>query len=177
MMNELLNVMNVIQNTRHDWLNKIQLIKAYISLGKLDQAERVINEIILDTQNEARLSNMKLPQFAVMLLTHNWGKYAFKIEYEIVDNVRTDLVDDAVLTNWTRSFFDELNRCANPLFENHLYITLEQFDDHIHFQFHYNGLLENSSQLIEWLANEKSFPNAIRIPEITDSEMVIDVFF
>ncbi|MCJ8006961.1 Spo0B C-terminal domain-containing protein [Lederbergia wuyishanensis] len=171
------DILNVIQNTRHDWLNRIQLIKAYISLGKLDQAERVINEIILDTQNEARLTNMKLPQFAAMLLTHNWGKYAFKIEYEILDNIRTDYIDDIALTNWTRSFFDELNRCANPLFENHLYITIEQRDAQIYFQFHFNGSFENSSDIIGWLKEEKSFPNDVNIQEITDSEMVIDVFF
>lgn len=175
MMNELLNVINVIQNTRHDWLNRIQLIKAYISLGKLDQAERVINEIILDTQNEAKLTNMKLPQFAVILLTHNWGKYAFKIEYEIVDNIRTDLVEDTVLTNWTQAFFDELHRSANPLSENYLYITLEQRNDNIHFQYHYSGLLDHPSQLIGWLTEEKSFPKDITIQEVNDSELVIDV--
>jgi len=176
-MSEQLNVIDVIQNTRHDWLNRIQLIKSYISLGKLDQADRVINGIILDTQNEARLTNMQLPQFAVLLLTHNWGKRAFRIEYEILDNFQSNLLDDTLLSNWTRDFFDELDRCANPLYENQLYITVELLNDHVHFLFHYNGWLENPSKIIGWLTNEEKYPYATNIQEINDSEMVVDVFF
>jgi len=109
-------------------------------------------------------------------LTHNWGKHAFRIEYEILDNFRSVLLDDRLLSNWIREFFEVLNQSANPLYENNLYITLELVNDQIHLLFHYNGSLVGPSDIISWLKEKEGNPFFTNIQELSDSEMVVDVF-
>jgi len=40
----------LLRHARHDWLNKIQLIKGNMSIGKMDRVEAIIEEIIMDAQ-------------------------------------------------------------------------------------------------------------------------------
>ena len=44
-----------LRQTRHDWLNRIQIIKGNLELNKIDRVKGIIDEIIIETQNEARL--------------------------------------------------------------------------------------------------------------------------
>ena len=39
----------VLRQTRHDWLNKIQIIKGNLELNKIDRVKGYIEEIIIET--------------------------------------------------------------------------------------------------------------------------------
>ena len=68
-MSENLTINEVFQYIRHDWLNRIQIIKGNIALGKMEQAEQVLDDIVMDMQQEIRLTNLRLPEFTELLLT------------------------------------------------------------------------------------------------------------
>ncbi|MBS4176206.1 Spo0B C-terminal domain-containing protein [Lederbergia citrea] len=176
-MNEKCNMIEVLQHTRHDWLNRLQLIKGNIELGKIEQAKRIINEIVLDTQHEARLTNLKLPEFASMLLTHNWSGHSFRIEYEIVDDLQVSQLDDKLLANWMHRFFRELDDAVHPLYENHLYITIEPLDNKVLFLFHCNGVIKDSSALEQWLRSEHRHAEKVEIRVVSKSEIVVEAIF
>ena len=57
------NTVDILRHVRHDWLNKLQLIKGNLDLDKIDQAHRIIEEIIIEAQNETKLSNLNIPKF------------------------------------------------------------------------------------------------------------------
>ena len=63
-MNEKWSIIEVFQHTRHDWLNRLQLIKGNIALGKIEQAEQIMDDITMDMRQENRLTNLQMPDFA-----------------------------------------------------------------------------------------------------------------
>ena len=42
------NTVEVLRHARHDWLNKLQLIKGNLDLNELDRAKEIINEIVIE---------------------------------------------------------------------------------------------------------------------------------
>lgn len=38
-----------LRQTRHDWLNKIQIIKGNLELNRIDRVKGIIDEIIVET--------------------------------------------------------------------------------------------------------------------------------
>ena len=67
-MNEKWNIIKVLQYTRHDWLNRIQLINGNLALGKKNKWNMYMNEIVLDMQQEANLTNLRYPTLRLCYL-------------------------------------------------------------------------------------------------------------
>lgn len=170
-------IIEVLQHVRHDWLNRLQLIKGNLSLGKLDQADRIMADIVMEMKQEAKLTNLKLPQFAEMLITHNWNRYTFQLEYEIVDECRPIQLDDQQLCKWMGDFFQKLHDEANPIHDNYLYVTIECNSENIRFLFHFNGIIENAAKLEHWLTYETGYPKQISFQQNSESEIIIEAIF
>ena len=75
----------ILRQSRHDWLNKIQIIKGNLELNKPDRVKGYIEEIIIETQQEAKLSNLNMPKFSELLMTANWNNWKFECEYEVIE--------------------------------------------------------------------------------------------
>ncbi|MEK3890592.1 Spo0B C-terminal domain-containing protein [Bacillus sp. FSL K6-3431] len=176
-MSDKWSIIEVLQHVRHDWLNRLQLIKGNISLGKTEQAERIMDEIVLNMKQETRLTNLKLPEFAIMLLTHNWEGYAFHMEYEILDERGTLPLDDKRLTSWLSLFFNKLNQSFHPIHDNYLFLTVETKCEEIRFHFQLSGIIENVDELEQWLTYNKGYPNKISLNKIDDMEIMIVAIF
>jgi stage 0 sporulation protein B (sporulation initiation phosphotransferase) len=175
-MSENWTVIDTLRHARHEWLNRLQLIKGNLSMGKTEQAKRIIDEIVLEMQQEALLSNLQLPRFAEILLTHNWKGHCFRLEYEVIDFRGKMPLDDRRLADWTKRFFDELNRASLPVFDNHLYLAIEPEGDAVRFLFHFHGIMENEQTLKHWLLNE-TYPDDIAFEQVSENEWQIQVWF
>ena len=68
MMKKEWNTIELLRHVRHDWLNKLQLIKGNLDLNKIDRAKEIIDEIVIEAQNETKLSNLHFPNFTLLLL-------------------------------------------------------------------------------------------------------------
>lgn len=176
-MGENWSTIDILQNVRHDWLNRIQLIKGNISLGKQERAELIMDQIVQEMQQESRLTNLKLPEFAVMMLTHNWEGNKFRLEYEILDEHGSLPLDDKQLTNWMRLFFTELNRAFHPIHDNYLLLTIETKLDEIRFLFHLDGIIKDIGALKEWLSITNGYPHKVSLHKINDTEANIVAIF
>ncbi|MFC4320937.1 sporulation initiation phosphotransferase B [Litchfieldia salsa] len=144
-------IVDVLKHSRHDWLNKIQLIKGNIALNKYDRVKEIIDEIVMETQNEARLTNLQLTELASFFMTYNWEEHKFPIEYEVIGTARDLAKYDDELTAWCEQFFQliENNTVLNG--ENHLMITVELFDEEVRFLFDFSGIINDTELVIESL--------------------------
>ncbi|MCD8509217.1 MAG: sporulation initiation phosphotransferase B [Bacillus sp. (in: Bacteria)] len=104
-------VVDVLRHYRHDWLNKLQLIKGNLDIGRLEKVEDLIKDVIQQSRNESNLSNMESKILAERLLTFNWEAHPYVLFYEILTSDK----------NWGKiesQVLDILNHVFN-LFDYH----------------------------------------------------------
>lgn len=174
-MNKNWNTIEVLRHARHDWLNKIQLIKGNLSLNKIERVKEIIEEIIVETEQEAKLSNLKIPQFASLLLTYNWENHPFQVEYDVLDNNINDCLDDKWLVEWTSAFFSCLNRTVQKYQENYLSVTIIPQKEGTRFFFDFRGIIAEKELLEHFLTKEHSVPTLI-VHGITEHEFSLELF-
>ena len=169
------DIVEVLRHSRHDWLNKIQLIKGNLDMNRIDRVRAVIDEIIIEAQNETKLSNLQLPRFAALLLKTNWENPYFKLEYEVFADSDTFLIDDALLADFTESFFTRLNHTIEPFQENHLSVTIEPQDEGVRFFFDFSGIITNKKQIEEFLTGQTNQMDKV-VKEFSEHELTFEVF-
>ena len=167
------DIVEVLRHSRHDWLNKLQLIKGNLDLNRIDRAKAVIDEIVIETQHETKLSNLHMPLFAALLLKSNWENPSFKLEYEVLLESESIKIDDPGMTKWTNSFFSCLNQSIEQFQENHLSITIEPQSDGVRFFFDFSGIII-SKELVEKFLAEATVD--VLVKEFTEKELAIEVF-
>ncbi len=160
-MNKNWSTIDVLKHTRHDWLNKIQLIKGNISLNKIDRVKTIIEEIVIDTQNETHLTNLQIPTFAALIMTFNWEPHKYQLDYDLVGEIQNLSNHDMQLTEWSTQFFAILEEAVDDLGENHLSLTIDCSSEETRFFFDFSGILKNRENLTKWLtamSQTKAFP-------------------
>ncbi|MBS4173689.1 sporulation initiation phosphotransferase B [Bacillus sp. FJAT-49736] len=168
-------VVEVLRHARHDWMNKLQLIKGNLALNKIDQVERLVNEIVMEAKQETKLSNLKLPKFAEILLTFNWERHPFHIEYEIMDESCSWPVDDEKLSGWITAFFETLENCVASFADNHLTISIDLQDKNIRFFFDFSGTINNKQTIEDWFAEQEAILKVVKVDEISIERLNAEV--
>jgi stage 0 sporulation protein B (sporulation initiation phosphotransferase) len=167
------DIIEVLRHSRHDWLNKLQLIKANLDLDRIDRAKKVIDEIVIEAQHEMKLSNLALPKFAALLLKTNWENHSFRLEYEVFQDSEYIKINDGSLAEWTKSFFSCLNQAIEAFQENDLSITIQPQSNGIRFFFDFRGIISNN-QLIEKFLSAPAIH--LEVKELSNSELSLEVF-
>jgi stage 0 sporulation protein B (sporulation initiation phosphotransferase) len=169
------DIVEVLRHSRHDWLNRLQLIKGNLDLNRIDRAKSVIDEIIIEAQHESKLSNLKMPLFASLLLKSNWENPSFKLEYEVLQDTESFQMNEELLTNWTTLLFKCLNEAIEAFQENHLSITIDQQSKGIRFFFDFSGIIIKSKIIEGFLAEPNSLLDIV-VKDFSESELAIEVF-
>jgi len=149
-MNEM-DTIELLRHSRHDWLNKIQLISGYISLGKTEKVKEIISDIIYSTQMESKLSNLGLPHFATYLLTYNWKTKPFIMKYEIIGNGKLDIKNDYDLVLWLERFQNTLLKASDHSNERTIFIQVNVESNVPCFIVHFHGILIHKELINEFL--------------------------
>lgn len=158
------DAVEILRHSRHDWLNKLQLIKGNLALERFDRVNEIIEEIIIETKNEAKLSNLKAPKLAGLLMMFNWEDRYFSLEFEILGEERNLSDYDGELTAWCISFFYTLNEVIKPFAENYLIISIQLSDEDIRFIFDFRGIIEDKRKFSNYLEDQMHHPS-IKIVE------------
>ncbi|WP_158598207.1 Spo0B C-terminal domain-containing protein [Falsibacillus albus] len=153
-MNTNWTVVEVLRHARHDWMNKLQLIKGNLALNRPERAQQIIEEIVLEAQQESRLSNLKLTKFATLLLTFNWENHFFSIDYDIIDQSFLNELDDDALYDWFITFFRLLDEAVVPYQDHQLSITIKDSHESAKFFLDFGGILKNDQLVLEWLESQ-----------------------
>ncbi len=168
--------LDVLRHSRHDWLNRIQLIKANLSLGRLERVNNLIDEIVLEANHESNLTNLHAPTFAEYLITFHWEPRLFSMEYEVIGQpVNLSKVDE-MLYKWISSLFTDLENAVNKKADNHLFLSLHVEETEVRFFFDINGILEDTDFLTEWLQTQPDGFSVV-LHEITSDESTIQVSY
>ncbi|MGM0844091.1 MAG: Spo0B C-terminal domain-containing protein [Bacillota bacterium] len=150
MMNSEWNLVEALRHARHDWMNRLQLIKGNMDLGKIDRAKQVIEEIVAEAQNESKASNLKLPKFSEWLLTYNWQTHFIKLEFEVLE-AEAPNIDDDRLYGWFTGFFNVLEKCVKPFEENNMMVIIKICQQDARFELDFNGIIVDKESLQDWL--------------------------
>jgi stage 0 sporulation protein B (sporulation initiation phosphotransferase) len=169
------DIIEVLRHSRHDWLNRLQIIKGNLDLNRIDRAKEFIDEIIIEAQNETKLSNLPVPQFASLLLKSNWENSSLILEYEIFEDSKSFIINDLLLTNWTKAFFSCLNKSIEAFHENHLSITIEPQIDGVRFFFDFSGIIINKELITQFLDSQIKMVE-LAVKEFSENELAIEVF-
>ncbi|PFP25573.1 sporulation protein [Bacillus sp. AFS073361] len=169
------DIVEVLRHARHDWLNRLQLIKGNLDLNRIDRAKEVIDEIIIETQHESKLSNLKMPLFASLLLKSNWENPSFKLEYEVLHDQKVDQINEELLTKWSSHLFTCLNETIEAFQENHLSVTIDPESKGIRFFFDFSGIIIKSEVLTEFLSKPFGLLDIV-VKDLSESEFALEVY-
>ncbi len=151
---------DLLRHSRHDWLNKIQLIKGNLALGKMDRVSGLIEEIIIDAKQEAKVSNLDMPCLAELLLTGNWRHYTFELGFEIIDDIDGFAEQDRSLTRFMLDFFEALNQQVTGCSVHTLVVMLSGSEEaSLRIGFDFQGRVNSIERLFDGL----SVPNSIEM--------------
>lgn len=172
-MNNNWNTVDILRFSRHDWLNRLQLIKGNLALNKLDRVNEIINEIAMVAEQESKLTNLHTPLFAGLLLTYGWDSKIVHLEYEIIGDIRDLSEMDKPLFQWCNQFLTIIEKQANPKVENHLCISIEIHDENVKVYLDYRGLLKDKQEIISYLTNKATDRIASKEMNILDEEITV----
>ena len=169
------DIVEVLRHSRHDWLNRLQLIKGNLDLNRIDRAKAVIDEIIIEAQHESKLSNLKMPLFASLLLKSNWENPSFKLEYEVLQDSEVYQINEEPMTNWTCLLFQYLNVAIEAFQENHLSITIDPQSEGIRFFFDFSGIIIKSKVIEEFLTEPNQYLDIV-VKDFSERELALEIF-
>lgn len=161
-----------LRRARHDWLNRMQIIKGNLELNRIDRVKGFIDEIIIESQNEARLSSLNMPKFSELLLTSNWDNGIFHCEFEIIDTFKGTKEIDSLISRWTDQYFEVLEKNLDPFQENLLAVSVckKEVSD-IRCSFHLQGKNMNLEAILGFLETSLVAEQTIDIRERSENEL------
>lgn len=139
-----------ISHYRHDWMNKLQLIKGNLSLEKYDRVNEIVDEIVIEAQQESKLCNLKVPGFAALLITFPWEMHHFTLEYEVLGEIGDLSAFEQRMSSLCKKVFQLLDDHVDCRTENHLVVSIdtENISRQTGFIFDFHGMINNSEELL-----------------------------
>ncbi|WP_408007071.1 Spo0B C-terminal domain-containing protein [Pseudalkalibacillus sp. A8] len=162
-MKEKWDPVSLLRHARHDWLNHLQLIKGNLALDRTDRAKEIIEKVVREAKNAAKVSNLRMPKMAEFLLTYNWQQNTYRIDYEVIGEEKDlSLLDDAIY-DWTKEFIRHLDNLVDADREPHLMITIQLVHDRTRITYDFAGKINLEHG--KTLDSLNTLHNSIRIVE------------
>lgn len=170
------STLEVLKYSRHDWLNKLQLIKGNLSINRMDRVKEIIDEIVMEMRNESLLSHLNVPELATFLISYNWENYLIQISYEVLNGELEGSfqVDDQKITEWTSTFLEALESSVDEKGNHTLFIVIQQEQNGIRFFFDFRGIITKQQIVNDFL--QKSVPFDLKIQELTKETILFEIY-
>lgn len=149
-------VLDALRHSRHDWLNRLQLIKIHLSMGDMNRIDGLIREFVAEANHESHLMNLNMPQFSEFILTYNWCSNPCKLSFEVLGENKDVSYLDEKLIYWTKELFFILNNSIDVCMENHICITIQILEKNSFF-FDYSGRIQNLNAIQQYLEMNNDF--------------------
>lgn len=166
-------VLNYLKQYRHDLLNDLQVIKGYLALKNIEEAQRYLEQVIIKARDESKLAFLGDVDFVYELITFNWQQNYIQLQVDIeheqwseLENVR---VHYPFLEEWIRYILNVVKEEVHQEHENCLFILLEIMSDQLFIMIEFKGKWRTSNQEILMNIKEKMMAQqATRSVEITE---------
>ena len=153
-MEEEWTIIDALRHSRHDWLNRMQMIKGNLSLGRVEEIHGLIDRFVQEARQESNLMGLSMPKFSEWILTYNWKQHPCLLEYEVLGEIHNLSHLDERVSVWTAQFFQILEHSLDVYVENYVCITVECEEEDARFFFDFRGKLTNVQEIQEWLASQ-----------------------
>jgi len=128
-------LLEYLRHHRHDWLNVIQILKGQLSLGKIEDAQKYLDQQIIKAHYESKITALGHAGLAFELITYNWKQNVLLLEVEIedIDEGRDqDLTNRyPILINGLPFILTQLQGFCEKYEENHLLLVLQVYPEQL----------------------------------------------
>ncbi|MDC3415660.1 Spo0B domain-containing protein [Aquibacillus salsiterrae] len=113
-MNKEEEMIDLLRHYRHDWLNDVQLLLGYASMGKMEKVEAKLKEKMVEANKERMLESLAIVKTALWIIQFNWKYDNFRMDYQIETNHNLSKYDDILHQNLVL-FMDTLERFTDKM--------------------------------------------------------------
>ncbi|MGL4819179.1 MAG: Spo0B domain-containing protein [Bacilli bacterium] len=131
-----------LRHLRHDWVNRLQLIKSYSALGQFDKLDEVIGSVVYEIEQESKLTRMGLERFLLFIHRHSWRRTSLEMDYEIIGTVPYLQEEEPVIIAWLEGFLTLLLEHLDDTESNSLHMSFET-DDATYLYGDFSGKFKN----------------------------------
>ncbi len=114
----------LLRHYRHDWMNQVQLLLGYASMGKMDKVQEKLKENVALMDQERKITNLRIPKTALWVINFNTQYENFRLTYR-VEEESVDLSDhDDRLHNQLQQAMNVFHSFGDPyeLYHGQLFI-------------------------------------------------------
>jgi stage 0 sporulation protein B (sporulation initiation phosphotransferase) len=173
-MTNQLEVLKALRQTRHDWLNVMQLIKGNLALKRYDRIEEIIEQVTQQSICESKISEIQASSVVYFLLTYNWFSNNMKLEIDVAGEVFSLEKDEVRLLRLCKEITEKLTNDCKIDTENNLLITFLFTDDKCELIFDFQGTLQKKEQ---WQPFFSKWESTVKLVEMNDYECVLVASF
>ena len=174
-MNQKEEVIEALQYSRHDWLNRLQLIKGNIALKRIDRVEQLIDEITSQMRSESVLTSLSAVELTHLLLTYNWSANRFQLQYELDIDPQRVMIDDKLVTSLLNRLFLKLNEHCNECSDNLLKLELIGLNQQLQINFALTGIIEKCDQLLHVLTVDEQYSRYVTIQNLNENKLMMKI--
>ncbi|KIL46127.1 Spo0B domain-containing protein [Jeotgalibacillus campisalis] len=133
-MKDAAHALELLQHSRHDWMNRLQMIKGNLELENIDRAKEVIEEIIIEARQEAQLSLLGAPMLCEWLLTYNWRRRSdLCLKFELLNHGKIPNEMDSPIFTWLRNVVGKIETMVPARANNELYLIFQVDEGNLSF--------------------------------------------
>ncbi|UOQ46259.1 Spo0B domain-containing protein [Halobacillus salinarum] len=168
------NFISLLRHKRHDWMNQIQLLQGYATLGKQDKLLEQIDELKAEAEQEHRLLNSKADTFSLWLLSFNSSHSQYRLVFYIKDEVDLSR-HDLTITAYSRRMIElmEEHNVEGELYEGTLHIYNSGNNEAPGLSWEWEGAFRDLPELQKKLSKEGFIVSIFEGRELS-VEMMID---
>lgn len=95
-------VLDILQNYRHDLMNDLQVVHGYLSMAKAESAKNKLNECLSNYNEERKLLSLGAAKFALWVIQFNKMYDHLHLNYQIhIENKQLHMADEQLITQCT----------------------------------------------------------------------------
>ncbi|AKF92232.1 MULTISPECIES: Spo0B domain-containing protein [Brevibacillus] len=136
-------LLRILNQDRHDWLNHLQVLHAYLKLGRYQDGEAYLQKVTEEAHRESMIARINCSRLSAFFLTFNALNRDIIVEVEVKTQV-----DVTKLEMQSDSFFYLISTCIGLLQHHlhteqvehpHLAVTLFHSDNEVFANFDLEG--------------------------------------
>lgn len=118
------SVLEMLQNRRHDWLNDLQLVYAYVKMKKYDRLSEAIRALVEKMEVESRAARLDAPELTLFLHHLATEGSKFKLAVETDEKVRLRQLPEPVRRAFCSAMVEAVQALKKNVQESETYGTL-----------------------------------------------------
>ncbi|WP_249870978.1 Spo0B domain-containing protein [Oceanobacillus saliphilus] len=103
-------IIRVLQQYRHDLMNRLQIVQGYMSMGKTEIAEKKLNEVLAYYNEERRLMGLNMPAFMLWILEFDSSFDNFRLKYTIHGEYKNVHISESILIERCQDIMADCSR-------------------------------------------------------------------